>query len=84
MSNYGITSPIIKFYINIPHKPLIPYIQKKLYISLPDANPAPIIVPIKTKQIFKILLIKITFKIIFKKVGPIQQNAKLYLIIKIS
>ena len=53
--------------------------QKKLYISLPDANPAPIIVPIITREILKIFLIKITYLIllnILKKITITDINIK--------
>ena len=40
----------------IPYNPFMPNEKKKVYISCPDANPAPIRVPIITKTTFKIFI----------------------------
>ena len=49
--------PIKKLENIKPSNPKKPYEQKNTYISFPEANPAPIIVPIITKLIFKVFLI---------------------------
>lgn len=57
---------------NNPKRPYFPYIQKNEYISFPDAKPAPIIVPIITKHIFIIFLIK---NHLFNFIKYLEKNA---------
>ena len=51
-------NPVIIHESIIPIIPINPYLLKNKYISCPDAKPAPIVVPIITKTIFKTFFIK--------------------------
>ena len=59
-----ITLPINMHDIKMPNNPFKPYTLKKVYISCPEANPAPIIVPIITKLTFKLSIILLTLPLI--------------------